>query len=165
MTASQIFSLISEIFSLAARLESGSTEAARRYVLEYFKGNTHNGLLMILDGLDQLRGKSEAEVAPGHSVEPPRERTAVSGSEEALTREFKAMLLDPMFLRRLFGNSITARMGVKESRQDLIERAIRMFEDLEEDARRQAFQYTRNMYLRGRHSSLEKWSDIITKGE
>ncbi|WNG42863.1 hypothetical protein F0U60_01205 [Archangium minus] len=175
MTASQMFSLLSEIFSLAARLESGSIEAARRYILENFKGNTHDGLLMVLDGLEQLHGKPETSVSPGSFVEPPREKTSINASVEVLTREFKAMLLDPSFLptkaevlaltRRVFGDSRTARMGGKESRQELVDRAIRMFKELEEEERRHAFQYIRNMYLRGRHSSLEQWSDIITKGE
>jgi hypothetical protein len=175
MTASRTFSLISEFFSLAARIESESAEAARKYILEHFKGNTHDGLLMILDGLEQLRGKPETAVVSGDLVEPPRERNPVSGSADALTREFKAMLLDPLFLpskgevlvllKKLFGDSITARMGGKESRQELVDRAVRIFKDLGEEERRQSFQYTRNMFLRGRHSSLEQWSDIITKGE
>ena len=175
MTASQIFSLISEIFSLAGRLDSGATETARGYILEHFKGTAQEGLLMTLDGLEHLRGKSEPAEAPGHPIESPRERSPVSGSVETLTREFKAMLLDPtfiptkaeaqIFLKKLFGDSIAMRVSSKDSRQDLVERAIRTFRDLGEDERRQVFQYVRSAYLRGRHSSLDKWSDIITKGE
>jgi len=130
---------------------------------------------MILDGLEHLRGKSEPAEAPGHPIESPRERSPVSGTVETLTREFKAMLLDPtfiptkaeaqVFLKRLFGDNLATRVGSKDSRQELVDRAIRVFKDMEEDERRQVFQYVRGVYLRGRHSSLDKWSDIITKGE
>ncbi|MCY1034007.1 hypothetical protein OV207_21315 [Corallococcus sp. BB11-1] len=175
MTTAQIFSLIAEIFALSARLEPKSINSLHKYISENFQGDTQHGLLTILKGIEYLQAPSEAPPSHPLAFEEPTESYPSTSTLDSTTREFKAMLLDGIFvptksdlvdiLKKTFNKDNPVRINNKDSKQELIERSVRYFKSANDAERRQAFQQLRNLYFRNRNSSLEEWSRIITKGK
>ncbi|WP_147451191.1 hypothetical protein [Corallococcus llansteffanensis] len=175
MTTAQIFSLIAEIFTLSAKTEPKSISLLHKYITENFQGETQVGLLTILKGIEYLQAASNNQPSLPMHAEENKDPFLPTSPVDSMTREFKAMLLDGTFasskgelveiFRKAFGGASPLRVGNKDSKQELIERAVRSFKTMSPHERRQVFQQLRVLYLRNRQSSLEQWSEIITKGK
>ena len=180
----KVYSLLADIWAILGRYEPEVFQEAQRHVAMTFRGLDREVMDDILRMFLTLTQRPLP--AAGGLNEPSTEREAITESSEKkqkvradrlpetdpLVREVGAILEDREFLeskqdvlkliKTHFHEQVKFRPGSKDSRNDLVAKAINAFKRMSQSEQQAVFSALRREFLKNRKSRLEEWSEIIT---
>lgn len=157
-----VYSLLSDLMALPGRYSPQTLSAAKQHIRETMRGGERDALIQILVTLESLvRNRQSKYGSVAH---------AGSSRGDVELNEVAAILSDQEFLPsrssliellQVVLKDQAPRVSSKDSREQVIRKAILAFSALEPGKRVLAFRSLRSRFIRARGSSLKDWSDII----
>lgn len=171
--------LLSDILGISSQYTSVEIKKTKFYVNSTSKGEYRNIMLSILDNFDKLLNidisGSSNDKEQNEKIKKKDSRAICHSKKKSMAKELMAMIQDTEFIsskkdiieiiNSYFEGRIVFRPDNKDSKNDLIEKVINEYMEMDDNQQQQIYSSIRRLYLKNRKSSLSGWSDIITDGE